>query len=86
MSAFSNGFEFESWELNWCGRCTKDYIGGAPADVFCPILTEVMLNNEVPPQWSPGTNDFRDRYHWSEFELCSQELGCTEQPTTEGEQ
>jgi hypothetical protein len=86
MSAFSNGFEFEMWEPNWCGRCIKDEMGGAPEGTFCPILSKVMLNNEVPPQWTPGTDDLRDRYHCSEFELCSQGLGSTPEPTKEGEQ
>ena len=63
MSAFSNGFEHESWAANWCNRCTKD----DGESVFCPILSDVFLTNEVPPQWSPGTDDLRDRYHCSEF-------------------
>ena len=63
MSAFSNGFEFESWSANWCDKCVKD----DGEIVFCPILSDVMLENVVPAQWSPGTNDLRDRYHCSEF-------------------
>ena len=69
MSAFSNGFEFEMWEPNWCGRCTKDSsVGWALEGVFCPILDKVMLEDIVPEEWSPGTDDLRDRYHCSEFE------------------
>jgi hypothetical protein len=64
MSAFSNGFEFDCWSANWCDRCIKD----DGESVFCPILSDVMLNNEVPPQWTPGTDDLRDRYHCSEFQ------------------
>ena len=64
MSAFSNSTEYEYWAPNWCEQCTKDDM----ESVFCPILSDVMLNNEVPPQWTPGTDDIRDRYHCSEFE------------------
>ena len=64
MTAFSNGFEHEAWSANWCDRCSKDQMDGP----FCPILDEVFMENTVPPQWSPGTDDLRDRYHCSEFE------------------
>lgn len=68
MSAFSNGSEFDAWEPNWCGKCTKDYMGTAPAETYCPILSYVMLENEIPKEWTPGTDDLRDRYHCKEFE------------------
>lgn len=66
MSAFSNGFEYDMWAENWCVQCVKDEDGDS--GLGCPILAEVLLDNEVPPQWSPGTDDLRDRYHCSEFE------------------
>ena len=66
--AFSNEFEFECWSENWCNRCIKDEMGRGKQDQFCPILSDVMLDNEVPKQWSDGTDDLRDRYHCSEFE------------------
>lgn len=65
MTAFSNGFEFDNWAPNWCFKCVKDDL----ESVFCPILSDVMLENEVPAQWGLGTDDLRDRYHCSEFEL-----------------
>ena len=65
MSAFSNGFEYESWAANWCDRCVRDRDA---AYVGCPIMDEVFLENVVPKQWTPGTDDLRDRYHCSEFE------------------
>lgn len=71
MTAFSNSTEFEVWSYNWCERCTKDEKGGAAEGVYCPILDTVLLQNEVPPQWSPGTDDYRDRYHCSEFQECN---------------
>lgn len=48
--------------------CIKDDSGEAAEGVYCPIVSGVMLNNEVPPEWSPGTDDLRDRYHCSQFE------------------
>ncbi|OQW34490.1 MAG: hypothetical protein A4E20_10750 [Nitrospira sp. SG-bin2] len=63
-TAFSNGFEYDEWADLWCYRCVKDDM----ESVFCPILNGVILNNEVPKEWSPGTDDLRDRYHCSEFE------------------
>lgn len=68
MTAFSNGFEFDCWAPNWCHRCTKDDTGHAPEGIFCPILTNVMAINQVPREWTPGTDDLRDRYHCSAFE------------------
>lgn len=68
MTAFSNNFEFDAWQANWCGRCVKDDIGFAPLGTHCPILTKVMMDNTTPDQWSPGTDDLRDRYHCKVFE------------------
>lgn len=68
MTAFSNGFEFDCWSAGWCKMCIKDDSGEAAEGVYCPIVSGVMLNNEVPPEWSPGTDDLRDRYHCSQFE------------------
>lgn len=68
MTAFSNGTEFDVWIPNWCGRCIKDHLGLAPEETYCPILSNVMADNEVPAQWTPGTDDYRDRYHCTEFE------------------
>lgn len=68
MTAFSNHTEFEYWSENWCGRCTKDDMGLAPEGTYCPILELPMCENRVPPEWSPGTDDLRDRYHCSGFE------------------
>jgi len=68
MTAFSNGSEYDAWSANWCRRCTKDDMGLADEGVYCPIVTNVMVDNEVPAQWAPGTDDLRDRYHCSEFE------------------
>lgn len=56
------------WVGNHCWGCQKDEIGNAPEGVYCSILNSVMLENEVPPQWTPGTDDLRDRYQCSEFE------------------
>lgn len=63
MTAFSNGFEYDCWSANWCHRCIRDESGGAPEGTYCPILSGVMLTNEVAPEWTPGTDDLRDRYH-----------------------
>ena len=68
VTAFSNGFEFEAWSEDWCNRCVKDGMGAGDEGQFCSLLTEVMASNEVPEQWSAGSDDLRDRYHCSEFE------------------
>lgn len=68
MTAFSNGTEFDYWRPTHCDICIKDETGGAPEGTYCPILTQVFADNEVPPQWTPGTDDLRDQYHCSEFE------------------
>lgn len=64
MSVFSNGFEFEAWQANWCARCVKE--------PDCLILTAVLLDeleeDEIPAEWSPGRDDLYDRYHCSEIE------------------
>lgn len=75
MTAFSNGTEFEIWATEWCYRCTKDDLGRGELGTYCPILSDVMALNEVPEQWSLGTDDLRDRYHCSEFE-------CNDLPRT----
>ena len=67
MTAFSNGSEYDSWSVNWCRRCARDETGTAPDGVYCPILSNVMLENKVPKEWSKGRDDLRDRYHCSEF-------------------
>lgn len=64
MTAFSNGTEFEIWSANWCNQCKKDELGGAPEGTYCDILSDVMMLNETPPQWS--ASETRD-YHCSEF-------------------
>ncbi|AER48023.1 hypothetical protein SEA_THREERNGTARJAY_171 [Mycobacterium phage ThreeRngTarjay] len=66
LTAFSNSTEFEIWSINWCGRCVRDE--HADSGFGCPILDTVYLENRVPPEWSEGTDDLRDRYHCSEFE------------------
>lgn len=66
--AFSNGFEFDEWRGNWCDRCVKDESGEGPEGTMCPILDVVLLTDEMPEQFSPGTDDLRDRYHCAEFE------------------
>lgn len=68
MTAFSNGFEYDCWSANWCCHCTRDDTGLANEGTWCSILTDVLLTNELPAQWSPGTDDLRDRYHCSEFQ------------------
>lgn len=65
MTAFSNGTEFDAWATNWCYRCVKD---GGNEPPFCPILNLLYLENKVPEEFSPGTDDLRDRYHCSEFD------------------
>ena len=60
-AAFSNGFEYESWRDNWCDRCIND------VNYDCPIVAVAVIDDAVPGQWSPGTDDLRDRYHCSEF-------------------
>jgi hypothetical protein len=74
-SAFSNGTEFEVWQANWCNRCTKDDVGYAPEGVFCPILGSAICTNEVPPEWFPGSDDYRDRYHCIGFENGEEDNG-----------
>lgn len=64
MTAFSNGFEHECWLANRCDKCKHD----DGESVFCDILSTVMLENKVPSEWTPGTDDLRDRYHCSKFE------------------
>lgn len=64
MSAFSNHTEYEYWAANWCNRCIHDDGESKP----CEILNSVVFDNEVPPEWTPGTDDLRDRYHCSKFE------------------
>ncbi|ASD50881.1 hypothetical protein PBI_LUCKY2013_171 [Mycobacterium phage Lucky2013] len=66
LTAFSNSTEFEVWSINWCGRCVRDEY--ADSGFGCPILDTIYLENRVPPEWSEGTDDPRDRYHCSEFE------------------
>lgn len=66
MTAFSSGFEFDSWSANWCWECVRD--ADAESGLGCPILAEVFIDNAAPRQWSPGTDDLCDRYHCSEFE------------------
>lgn len=68
MTAFSNDTEFQYWAENWCKKCIKDDLGLAPLDTWCPILSITLAGNEVPPAWTPGTDDLRDRYHCKEFE------------------
>lgn len=68
VTAFSNGFEYDAWSASWCAMCLHDELGHAPEGTYCPILTDVMANNEVPAQWTPGTDDLRDRYHCSSYE------------------
>lgn len=84
MTAFSNGFEHECWSANWCYKCTKDEIGLAPKGIYCAILTDVMADNTVPPQWTPGTDDLRDRYHCSEFRGKSSPAGGGRQGGLDG--
>jgi hypothetical protein len=67
MTAFSNGSEYEVWASHWCRKCARDEMGTAPEGTYCPILGVALLDNKVPPQWSPGDNDLHDRYHCSEF-------------------
>jgi hypothetical protein len=67
MTAFSNGSEYDAWTAHWCRKCARDEVGTAPEGTYCPILSDVIVENKVPPQWSPGTNDLHDRYHCSEF-------------------
>lgn len=63
MTAFSNGFEFDCWTENWCARCARE-----EGSNVCQILDQPVIFNEVPPQWTPGTDDLRDRYHCNAFE------------------
>jgi hypothetical protein len=63
-AAFSNGHEFECWSAKWCNDCKHD----DGESNFCDILSNAMLGEEVPKEWSPGTDDLRDRYHCSKFE------------------
>ena len=59
MTAFSNGFEYDEWAGNWCNRCQREDT--------CPLLDRVIFLNEKPAEWTPGTDDLRDRYHCPEF-------------------
>lgn len=56
---FSNGYEWDCWSSRWCMRCQREDV--------CPILDNVFLNEVVPPEWTPGTDDLYDRYHCSMF-------------------
>jgi hypothetical protein len=67
MTAFSNHSEYDAWASHWCAKCARDEIGTAPEGTHCPILNTAILENKVPPQWSPGSNDLHDRYHCSKF-------------------
>lgn len=58
--AFSNGTEFEMWQANWCDHCTKE--------PTCPILLEVLLGDNIPPQLTPGDSYPSDAYHCTEFD------------------
>lgn len=42
-------------------------MGTAPEGTFCHIVTEVMLQNKVPPEWSKGRDNLHDRYRCSSF-------------------
>lgn len=64
MTAFSNGFEYDTWAERHCWKCRRD----DGESVFCPILDLALLENIVPPQWSEGSDDLRNRYVCSEFE------------------
>jgi hypothetical protein len=69
--AFANATEFDMWADRYCFQCAKDYLGGAISDedgeeLHCPILTDVICLNEVPPQWQVG-GGFAN-YHCTEFE------------------
>ncbi len=68
MSAFSNGTEWEVWSYNWCHQCSRDEMGGAPEGTYCDVIAASLVSDSVPPQWIPGTDDFGDRYHCTEFE------------------
>jgi hypothetical protein len=68
VTAFSNGFEFDCWSSNWCSMCIHDDQGLAPEGTYCAILSDVMVENEVPSEWNPGTDDLRNRYHCTKFE------------------
>lgn len=58
-AAFSNGFEWDCWSENWCQKCS---LYGD-----CGILGEAFVEGTTPTEWTPGTDDLRDRYHCSEF-------------------
>lgn len=70
MTAFSNGSEYDAWSASWCRKCIHDDMGTAPGGTYCPIISSVQLTNQIPPQWSPGTDDLPDRYHCKEFQSC----------------
>lgn len=52
-TAFSNATEYEIWAARWCDKCV----------LFddCAILLDVMINNQVPAQWTA-----KDYLHWYE--------------------
>lgn len=64
--AFSNGTIGYNWMHNWCGCCLKD----APFRDMgkgsgCPIILNVLIDNEVPPEWIP--QERLQDYHCIEF-------------------
>ena len=68
--AFANATEFDMWASGYCYQCSKDYLGRpyseGEEEIHCPILTDVICLNEVPPQWEVGEG-FAN-YHCPEFE------------------
>lgn len=60
---FSNGFEGECWEENWCERCVHDQpirTGGGPG---CP-LPLVSYKDKTPAEWlEQDRSRLGDQYH-----------------------
>ena len=65
MTLFSNSTEFDIWASGWCYRCANDELGGAEEGILCPILCDVMANDDIPSQWTEG--DGIADYSCSEF-------------------
>jgi hypothetical protein len=59
--AFSNGFEWDHWSANWCGRCVND------ADEGCPLVLVAMMG-KTPAEWTPkDRSDLGEQYECTLF-------------------
>jgi hypothetical protein len=66
-TAFSNATAADIWMANWCHRCQKDAIfRNTGKGSGCPILLNVYVTNEIPPEWIEQDYVLQD-YHCIEF-------------------